>query len=330
MFRTLSITLLLAVAVTTVPAQDLGEPEETSSNETVGEIPQGLAMANAAFQAMRSRQFYQAQQLYDEAAKSDKKYENLSLFCTYLMEREQKLAQEQMDRLPQEVIQASMSGGGFDFGSMGGGGGMGGMGGGMGGFGGGMGGGMGYGGGMGGMGGGMGGYGGGMGGGMAMDGGMGDQQFTIYDLTREQFEQILELQMEQSLDGADPLARERVVDLGLEVTGPKGDELTVGEYLGWARPKSANGRIYDRMRRRMVLRQRSYALREWLEQKRQEQIRKREELRQSITDTQGGSMGGGFGGGRARIVILSQHNQQPAGPYGDSPARAGSLSGEVL
>ncbi len=292
----LLILLTCMIALTfNLQAQEPEEPVETEvTDTTVSEIDAGLAMANQAFQTMRAGQFYQAKQLYEQAVSSDSKYSRMVEFCDNLIQREQQLQEDRWNSLSEE-LQDFMRVGGFTGSSFGadsfGGGGFGGGGG----YGGGMGMGMGMG--MGG-GGGFGGYGGGGGfGGAVAEGGQ-QEQMTEYDLTKDQFEQLLDMQIQSALDGPNPLARERVADLGLTL-GDSAEDLTVGEYLGWARPKSANARIYDHMRRRNILRQRTRALIEWKEQKRQEQLRKKEELRSRVFDTQGGNFGGGggFGGG---------------------------------
>lgn len=129
--------------------------------------------------------------------------------------------------------------------------------------------------------------------------------FRMETLSREEINKILDYQYRmasagQALADMGTLAEIPVNELGLDFEGS--DQMTVAEYLGWTRPRSANMRIYYRARKRALKRQLVYEKLQIYQQQLQEKIQRVEEARRRRLETSGaggsfGYMGGGGGGG---------------------------------
>jgi hypothetical protein len=123
-------------------------------------------------------------------------------------------------------------------------------------------------------------------------------------LTRDEIDKMLELQIRQQQAGPSMgelglISEIPISDLGLIYEGS--DQMTLAEYVGWTRPRSANARIWHRARKRAIERSVMYALQEIKQQQRQERYQRMEEYRRRRLDRQGqggigvgGSMGGGM------------------------------------
>ena len=124
--------------------------------------------------------------------------------------------------------------------------------------------------------------------------------FRTETLSRDEINRMLDYQFKQMQAGqalADVgiIAEIPVAELGLDFEGA--EQMTLGEYLGWIRPRSANQRIWYRARKRALERQVVYARREAYRQQLQEKMQRVEEFRRRRLDTQSGNMGIMGGGG---------------------------------
>ncbi|MFH1740797.1 MAG: hypothetical protein ABIH23_17455 [bacterium] len=122
---------------------------------------------------------------------------------------------------------------------------------------------------------------------------------TIYQITKEDMDKMLDFGMRTELAQGELIGEFTLAELGLDDV-KDADALTLAEYLGWRRRKSVNARIYDGIMKRVLKRQMRYQRLEFVMQQKQEQVRRREELRQVRMENRGGSMGiggGGMGGG---------------------------------
>jgi len=127
--------------------------------------------------------------------------------------------------------------------------------------------------------------------------------FRMETLKKEEVDRMLEFQMRQNQAGQTLgelglIADIPVSDLGLDFEGA--EQLSLGEYLMWIKPRSANERIWYRARKRIMERSLTYTKQEVRQQQRQEKYSRLEESRRRRLDRQGqGNMGigGGMGGG---------------------------------
>jgi hypothetical protein len=129
--------------------------------------------------------------------------------------------------------------------------------------------------------------------------------FRMETLTREEIKKMLDYQYRsstagQALSDMGTIAEIPVSELGLDFEGA--DQMTLAEYLGWIRPRSANARIYYRTRKRMLERQMTFEKLQIYQQQLQEKVQRVEEARRRRLETSGGSgnfgyMGGGGGMG---------------------------------
>jgi len=125
-----------------------------------------------------------------------------------------------------------------------------------------------------------------------------EPEMTEEKITREDLEKMLDIQMRMQMAQGDLMGEFTLAELGLENV-KDADTLTLGEYLGWRRRKSADYRIYDDIMKRVYNRQLRYARVEFTIRQRQERAQRRAELRQARMEVTGGgfSVGaGGFGG----------------------------------
>ncbi len=125
-------------------------------------------------------------------------------------------------------------------------------------------------------------------------------EFRMESVDKEKIDRMLEFQFKQyaggqSLGELGMIGNIPLTDLGLDFEGA--ENMVLAEYLGWISPRSANERIWDRIRRHSLRRQLTYAKLEIYQQQRQERIQRVEDLRRRKLERQGGQIGGGFTGG---------------------------------
>ncbi|MBN2329704.1 MAG: hypothetical protein JXR73_21365, partial [Candidatus Omnitrophica bacterium] len=130
--------------------------------------------------------------------------------------------------------------------------------------------------------------------------------FRMEQLKQEEINRMLDFQLRQNQAGQTLgemglIADIPVSDLGLDFEGS--EQMTLGEYLMWIKPRSANERIWNRAFRRTLERSLIYAKQEIKQQQRQERFARLQESRRRRLDRQGsggmgvgGGMSGNFGG----------------------------------
>ncbi|MGC9329371.1 MAG: hypothetical protein ACP5I1_17180 [Candidatus Hinthialibacter sp.] len=132
--------------------------------------------------------------------------------------------------------------------------------------------------------------------------------FRMDQLKQEEINRMLEFQLRQnqagqSLGEMGLIADIPISDLGLDYEGS--EQISLGEYLMWVKPRSANERIWNRAYRRSLERSLVFAKQEIKQQQRQERFARLQESRRRRLDRQAaggmgvgaGMGGGGFGGG---------------------------------
>ena len=124
--------------------------------------------------------------------------------------------------------------------------------------------------------------------------------FRMEDLTRDEVNKMLAVAMKQQKAGQQLgevalIAEIPIVELGLDFQGA--DQVTLGEYLGWVRPRTPNQKIWQRARGRSLDREMIYAKMEILQQQRQERLTRVQDYRRRRLERQGGGLSGSVGSG---------------------------------